>query len=92
MGDAGGPGEKEDRGEGWWAIRPSVTGGVHSHALFTGPLGCDGYVTAPPPALTYQPSHRGTTIRPERDRHFLEQMLAFPVKSAPVLPRRLRCV
>lgn len=34
-------------GEGWGAIRPSVTGGVHSHALFTGPLGCDGNVTAP---------------------------------------------
>lgn len=55
-GGGGGPGEREDGEEGrvggGGAIRPSVTegrwrGGVHSHALFTGPLGCDGNVTAP---------------------------------------------
>lgn len=89
--------EREDgegkRGEGWEAIRQSVTEaggrGVYSHTLYL-PDHWDvtGNVTAPPPTptppgLTYEPSHRGTTIRPERDGHFLEQMLAFPVKSDP---------
>lgn len=82
---------------GGWAVGPSVTEwGTLPRSIYrtigmwqerdSNPLTTSTHPRNPHSPLLFslnQASHSAATIRPEWDGHFLEQMLAFPVKSDP---------